>query len=214
MAQHPDFGQDVEALLENQLFSQAFYQLCSGLEDLDGLIAYGLHKDDKRKALIDRPRRRNDVSFHDIHNRLTAARCDILRDNAQQRLKTYVDNVIKRVTPGIQRDYIKTHIAKRDRWQFWKGVGASMVASLAMMGLLYAAPWFAQQNPAHLAEMIDERLDKIEAVVARQSVPFPPLDEIEPAAGAGPHLGEGHLLDDACLTDSDTLNDPACRGDY
>lgn len=214
MSSHPDYNEKVEALIESHQFSSAFYRLCTGLGDFDGLVAYGIYKDHKRKALLERPLRRSDASFHKIHHHLNDGQRETLWQDAQQRLKCYADKVIEDATPRIQRDYIKTHIAKRERWQFWKGVGASMTASFAIMLLFEMAPWFAEQNPGHLAEVIGERLDDIEAAVARQTMPFPPLDTIEPAAGAGPHLGDGRLLDDECLTDSDTLNDPACRGDH
>ncbi len=207
MALHPDFNQELAEALEKDLFSQAFYRLCSGLDDVDGLVAYGIYKDDKRKALLDRPLRRGDVSFHEIHNHLNEARCNLIKNNAHQRLKKYVDEVIERAKPGIQRDFIKAHIAKQERWQFWKGVGASVTASLAMMILLEFAPWFAEQSPNHLAEMINQRLDKIEAAVAEEVSPY----RVEPAAGPpSSELGEGHLLMDDCSAIATPSDDRTC----
>ena len=206
MARHPDFSQKLAEGLESDLFSQAFYRLCAGLDDFDGLIAYGLYKDDKRKALVDRPLKRNDVSFHSIHNHLNDARCDILRENAHRRLKAYIDKVIERSKPSIQRDFIKTHIAERERWQFWKGVGASFMASLAMMLFLELAPWFAEQSPAYLANVIDQRLDKIEEAVLTRDPAF----VVEPAAGPTLDLGDGHLLVEECKSSPDAAEAPIC----
>jgi len=211
---HPDYDDDVQALLESHLFSPAFYHLCSGLGDFDGLIAYGIYKDHKRKALLEKPLKRSDASFHKIHHHLNDSQCETLCKDAQRRLKIYADKVIEDATPRIQRDYAKTHLANNGRGQFWKGVGASLTASFAMLLFFEMSPWFAKQSPTYLAEIIDERLDKIEAAVANQVVPTLPLDHIEPAAGPASSLGDGQLLHDDCLTDSDTLNDPACRGDY
>lgn len=210
MPSHPDYDEKVEALLESNQFSSAFYRLCTGLGDFDGLVAYGIYKDHKRRALLEKPLRRNDVSFHKIHHHLNDGQRETLWQDAQQRLKSYADKVIEDATPRIQRDYIKTHIAKRERWQFWKGVGASMTASFAIMLLFEIAPWFAGQSPAHLAEIIDERLNKIEAAVAEQTVFNPPLDVIEPAAGPMPSLGDGRLVDECGLM-ADPSSDPACR---
>lgn len=215
MTTHPDYNEEVKVLLESYLFSPAYYRLCEGLEDIHGLIAYGTYKEHKRQQLLERPLRRGDRNFHEIHNKLNDSLCEILQRDAQQRLKAHAAKVITDATPQIQRDYITAHVSRSGRKLFWKGVAASMTASFFMLIVFETAPILARQGPTVLADVWNElqSTEETDPLVGEIETPRS-LGEIEPAAGAGPRLGDGRLLDDACLTDSDTLNDPGCRGDY
>lgn len=205
MSSHPDYNEEVEALLESCFFSSAFYRLCTGLEDFDGLIAYGIYKDHKRRALLEKPIKRHDASFHGIHHHLNDGQRDTLWKDAQQRLKTYADKIIEDATPSIQHDHIKTYIVKRERWQFWKGVGASCLATVVMMGLTdFGAPWLAEQSPGHMASQIDQRLAKIEENLSLSKTRNGDLgfEAIEPAAGNEPEVDGWEQLNRSCGTNS------------
>lgn len=109
-------------------------------DDLVGLIAYALYKQNKRDWLIQqRQRKGKDPTETELGAYLTAQQLDrtiqMYRDQAEAVLKDFGEQVIERATPELQQAAISGKIEETLRWykQLPTGIAAAFIYTVILI---------------------------------------------------------------------------------
>lgn len=199
MVSHPDYTDEVAKRLQEDLFSDAYYYVCDGLHDIDGLVAYGIYKEDKRQALLKQPLCRTHGNFHQVHNQFNERRRDTYRENAHARLKEYGKGIIEKAKEELEKECLERIAGKFDRrWQNVKSVGFGLLTATIFTIFFENLPIIADNRSGASTPAFETQLQELESrlsgLIATSSV----HDDVEPAASAEDALGTGDIITNEC----------------
>jgi hypothetical protein len=124
---------------EGQKYNTVYEKLVQHDDDLVGLIAYALYKQNKRDWLVEhRNRKAKDPTEAEMSAYLTSQQLDgtvrMYRERAAAVLDEFGKQVIDRATPDIQRDAVAGSIEKSLSW--WRQIPTGIASALVYTILL------------------------------------------------------------------------------
>lgn len=129
-----------------------------GVEHIEGFIAYGIYKHEKRQWLIDfRSRNRReptDTEYREHARTYGAARREMLQTSARTILRSYQQAAVEENRLWMREAIVLYAKEARDPWR--RGFTQSLVASFAFTLLLAAAAFILVAPPADLLRWVRE----------------------------------------------------------
>lgn len=125
---------------EPQTYNTVYERLVQRDDDLVGLIAYALYKQNKRDWLVQhRERRGKNPTDTELNAYLSAQQLDgtirMYRERAEAVLNEFGEQIIERATPEIQQSAITDKIEESLRWtqQLPTGIAAAFIYTVLLI---------------------------------------------------------------------------------
>lgn len=141
-------------------YNRMFERLVIDLDDLPGLVAYGIYKHEKRAWLREQSQKGNVVSPTDEHRyseHFSDGEIDRLRSQAESALIAFAESIVADKAPDIRENAIRDIVADHNsrvitaiatNTSTWKSVVANVYAWLIIAGALAALTLFVYLVPS------------------------------------------------------------------